>query len=122
LYPLALSIAGDQFRGQQLMAANAAVAMCYGFGSLAGPILGGASMTLAGPNSLMWLIALAALVCIPTMFVRGSAIRRVTKPKVLWVRKGRCSLAPAFHSVCGMIIHPLRKYGVHHRRSTDAVS
>lgn len=71
LYPLALSIAGDRFRGQQLVAANAAVVMCYGFGSLAGPILGGASMTLVCPNGLMWLIALAALVCVPTMFVHG---------------------------------------------------
>jgi MFS family permease len=71
LYPLALSIAGDRFRGQQLVAANAAVVMCYGFGSLAGPVIGGVSMTLAGSDGLMWLIALAALVCIPTMFVRG---------------------------------------------------
>jgi MFS family permease len=71
LYPVALSMAGDRFRGQQLVAANAAVVMCYGFGSLAGPIFGGAAMTLAGPHGLMWLVALAVLIFLPATFLRG---------------------------------------------------
>lgn len=71
LYPVALSIAGDRFRGPQLVAANAAVVMCYGFGSLVGPVFGGAAMTLAGPRGLMWLVALAVLIFLPATFLRG---------------------------------------------------
>jgi MFS family permease len=71
LYPVALSMAGDRFRGSQLVAANAAVVMCYGFGSLAGPVLGGAAMTLSGPHGLMWVIALAVLIFLPATFIRG---------------------------------------------------
>ena len=71
LYPVALSMAGDRFRGSQLVAANAAVVMCYGFGSLAGPVLGGAAMTLSGPHGLMWLVVLAVLIFLPATFIRG---------------------------------------------------
>ena len=67
----ALSVAGDRFRGPQLVAANAAVVMCYGFGSLAGPVLGGVAMTFVGPHGLMWLVALAVLVFLPATFLRG---------------------------------------------------
>ena len=71
LYPVALSMAGDRFRGPQLVAANAAVVICYGVGSLAGPELGGAAMTLSGPHGLMWLVALAVLIFLPATFIRG---------------------------------------------------
>lgn len=70
LYPLALAMAGDRFRGQQLVAANAAVVMGYGFGALAGPVFGGGAMALSGPNGLMWLVALATLIFLPATLIR----------------------------------------------------
>ena len=69
LYPVALSAAGDRFHGPQLVAANAAVVMCYGFGSLAGPVFGGSAMTISGPNGLMWLLVLASLIFLPISFL-----------------------------------------------------
>ena len=58
IYPVALSMAGDRFPGNQLVAANAAVISAYGFGSLAGPILGGAAMDLWNPQGLPALFVL----------------------------------------------------------------
>jgi MFS family permease len=70
LYPLALSMAGDRFRGRQLVAANAAVVMGYGFGALAGPVFGGAAMAVSGPHGLIWLVALAVVIFLPVTFIR----------------------------------------------------
>ena len=70
LYPLALAMAGDRFRGQQLVAANAAIVMGYGFGALAGPVLGGGAMALAEPHGLMWLVALAVFIFLPATLIR----------------------------------------------------
>jgi MFS family permease len=74
LYPVALSMAGDRFRGSQLLAANAAVVMCYGFGSLAGPALGGAAMSLVDPHGLMLCVALAVAVFLPATFLGARAV------------------------------------------------
>ncbi len=52
IYPVALSMAGDRFPGSELVAANAAVISAYGFGSLAGPVLGGAAMDAWDPQGL----------------------------------------------------------------------
>jgi MFS family permease len=59
LYPVALSMAGDRFRGPELVAANAAVVTSYGLGSLLGPALGGAAMDLWNPHGLLALFVLA---------------------------------------------------------------
>ncbi len=74
LYPVALSAVGDRFRGERLVAANAAVVMCYGFGSLAGPVLAGSMMSAFGANGLPWLIAAAAACFLITSFVAGRQI------------------------------------------------
>jgi MFS family permease len=58
IYPIALSMAGDRFRGPDLVAVNAAMIIAYGIGALAGPALGGAAMTIWNPQGLLWLIAL----------------------------------------------------------------
>jgi hypothetical protein len=52
-------MAGDRFRGGALVAANAAVVMSYGLGSLLGPALGGVAMDLWDPHGLLALFALA---------------------------------------------------------------
>ncbi|HUB47003.1 MAG TPA: MFS transporter [Acetobacteraceae bacterium] len=57
IYPVALSMAGDRFRGGELVAANAAIIMAYGLGALIGPGVGGAAMEAAGPRGLFWFFA-----------------------------------------------------------------
>jgi MFS family permease len=58
IYPVALSMAGDRFRGSEMMAFNAAMIIAYGLGSLIGPTLGGLAIDLAGPNGLPELFVL----------------------------------------------------------------
>ena len=57
IYPIALSMAGDRFRGVELVSVNAAMIMAYGLGGLVGPPLGGAAMDLDNPQGLLWLFA-----------------------------------------------------------------
>jgi MFS family permease len=58
IYPLALSMAGDRFRGTELVTVNAAMIIAYGLGALAGPVLGGMAMDLRNPQGLLWLFVL----------------------------------------------------------------
>ncbi len=53
IYPVALGMAGDRFRGGDLVATNAAMVTAYGMGSLAGPTLGGAAMDAWNPQGLL---------------------------------------------------------------------
>jgi MFS family permease len=55
IYPVALSMAGDRFRGGELISANAAIIIAYGLGGLVGPPLGGAAMDIDNPQGLLWL-------------------------------------------------------------------
>jgi MFS family permease len=55
IYAVALSMAGDQFRGGELVSVNAAMIIAYGMGALIGPALGGAAMERRDPQGLMWL-------------------------------------------------------------------
>lgn len=52
IYPIALSMAGDRFRDDELVAVNAALISAYGLGALAGPVLGGAAMDAWNPQGL----------------------------------------------------------------------
>jgi MFS family permease len=53
IYPVALSMAGDRFRGGELVTVNAAIIIAYGLGALVGPGLGGAAMDLWDPQGLL---------------------------------------------------------------------
>jgi MFS family permease len=66
IYPVALSMAGDRFRGADLVAANAAIIMAYGLGALIGPALGGAAMDIREPQGLLWLFVAAFAVLLAT--------------------------------------------------------
>ncbi len=55
IYPVALSMAGDRFRGAEMVTANAAMIVAYGIGSLVGPTLGGSAMDAWNPNGLLGL-------------------------------------------------------------------
>jgi MFS family permease len=50
LYPVALSVAGDRFRGTQMMTVTAVLLMGYGIGSSLGPTLGGIALDLWSPH------------------------------------------------------------------------
>jgi MFS family permease len=58
IYPVALGMAGDSFRGGDLITANAAIIMAYGVGSLVGPTLGGVAMDFWNPQGLLALFVL----------------------------------------------------------------
>lgn len=62
IYPVALGMAGDRFRGGDLVSANAAIVMSYGLGALAGPFLGGAALDAWTPNGLPVFLAAVFLV------------------------------------------------------------
>ena len=67
IYPVALSMAGDRFRGGNLVSVNAAMIVAYGLGGLAGPPVGGAAMDCRNPQGLLWLfVALFAALLIGT--------------------------------------------------------
>ena len=51
-------MAGDRFRGGELVSVNAAMIIAYGLGALAGPALGGMAMDLRNPQGLLWLFVL----------------------------------------------------------------
>lgn len=58
VYTLALIQLGDRFRGAQLLAGNAAFALLWGLGGLAGPPLAGAAMDGLGPDGLPLVLGL----------------------------------------------------------------
>jgi MFS family permease len=67
IYPVALSMAGDRFRGNELMTVNAAIIIAYGLGALMGPMLGGAAMDVWNPQGLLvYFILLFAGFCLAT--------------------------------------------------------
>ena len=55
---MALSMAGDRFRGGDLVSVNAAMIIAYGLGGLVGPPVGGAAMDVRNPQGLLWLFVL----------------------------------------------------------------
>lgn len=70
IYAISLSMVGDRFRGPDLVAANAALIVTYGFGSLVGPALGGVAMDLWNPHGMTAAIALVfALFLAASVFV-----------------------------------------------------
>jgi MFS family permease len=58
VYPVALSMTGDRFRGGDLISVNAAMIIAYGLGALVGPPLGGMAMDLRDPQGLMVLFVM----------------------------------------------------------------
>lgn len=57
LYPVALAIIGDRFRGADLLNANAGLVIAYGTGALIGPIVGGAAMDAWNPHGIAVMLA-----------------------------------------------------------------
>ncbi len=57
LYTVALTLLGARFSGADLVAANAAFALMWGLGGIAGPAAGGAAMDALGPHGLPLTVA-----------------------------------------------------------------
>jgi MFS family permease len=52
IYTVALALVGERYKGSDLVTANAAFGVIWGFGSLTGPTLGGVAMDTLGPHGL----------------------------------------------------------------------
>ena len=77
IYPVALAMAGERFRGSELVAVNAALIVAYGLGALAGPTLCGAAMDLWNPHGLLAALAvLFALFLAATLFPRRAGANK----------------------------------------------
>ncbi|HEX9488964.1 MAG TPA: MFS transporter [Stellaceae bacterium] len=70
IYPVALAMAGERYRGAELVSVNAAIVMGYGLGALVGPVLGGAAMDACSLQGLPALLALLFAVLAATTFAR----------------------------------------------------
>jgi MFS family permease len=71
LYPVALALIGDRFRGADLLNANAGLVVAYGVGAFAGPILGGAAMDAWNPHGIAALLVAMFAVLLLTTWWRG---------------------------------------------------
>lgn len=69
IYPIVLGMAGDRFRGAELVAINAAIIISYGLGALIGPVLGGIAMDLWNPHGLPAMLALLFAGFVVTTFL-----------------------------------------------------
>jgi MFS family permease len=70
IYPIALTLAGERFRGAALVNVNAAIVIGYGLGALTGPVLGGAALDAWNPQGLPALLALLFLLLAATTLAR----------------------------------------------------
>ncbi|MDD1014425.1 MFS transporter [Pseudomonas rubra] len=75
VYTLALVLIGQQFKGQDLVTANASVGLLWGVGSLLGPLISGAAMEVAPHGLPMALTAMAALFVVFARSARRRAFR-----------------------------------------------
>jgi MFS family permease len=71
IYPVALAMAGERFRGAEAISANAAIIIAYGVGALLGPAVLGAVMDLWNPHGL-----LAGLAALFALFLAATAGQR----------------------------------------------
>jgi predicted MFS family arabinose efflux permease len=79
-------MAGDRFRGGDLVSVNAAIIVAYGLGGLAGPPVGGAAMDIRNPQGLLWLFVvlfagLLAASLLPGFIAGGFVSRNEKRPR-----------------------------------------
>lgn len=73
IYPVVLGMAGDRFRGNELVSVNAGIIMAYGLGALLGPPLGGAAMDIWNPRGLLGFFVLVFAAFLPATLLAGRA-------------------------------------------------
>lgn len=69
IYSVALTIVGERFRGEELIVANASLAMVWGLGGMAGPGLAGMAMDIWDPHGMVVVIAAACAVTLAGMYL-----------------------------------------------------
>ncbi len=72
IYTMAIVELGERFSGSMLLAGNAAFALFWGIGGMAGPPAAGVAMDLFGPHGLPGILALAVLVLSVVAVARAS--------------------------------------------------
>ena len=76
LYTIALTLLGERFSGNNLVAANAAFAIMWGVGGIAGPAAAGLAMDAAGPQGLPLTIVVTCILFLILLLVRHPDILR----------------------------------------------
>jgi len=76
IYTVALADLGDRFSGQQLITGSSAFAIMWGIGALLGSVMGGWSMTLAGPHGLPVFFALTYAILVAGLIARSIVTSR----------------------------------------------
>lgn len=76
LYTIALTLLGSRFSGTNLVAANAAFALMWGVGGIAGPSAAGIAMDTIGPIGLPLTVVMTCVVFLIVLAVRHPAIVR----------------------------------------------
>ena len=77
LYTIALTLLGGRFSGTNLVAANAAFALMWGAGGIAGPAVGGVAMDAVGPHGLpLTVVAACALFLVLLLLRHPEALAR----------------------------------------------
>ena len=74
VYTLAMVLLGESFQGRELATGNAAFGIMWGFGSLSGPLVGGAAVSIVGGHGLPLVIAAATAIFL--LFARGRRLVR----------------------------------------------
>ena len=70
LYTIALTLLGGRFSGTNLVAANAAFALMWGAGGIAGPAVGGVAMDAVGPHGLPLTVVAACVLFLVLLLLR----------------------------------------------------
>ena len=73
-FTVGLTLVGERFRGVELVTANAAYALLFGLGGLAGPFLAGAAMDRFGPPGFP-----ASLLAVAALYTTFAAWRQATR-------------------------------------------
>ena len=77
VYIVAMTVMGDRFRGQDLMAASAAFAAMWGVGGIAGPPLAGLALDRFGPEGIAYVLTgIYAVLIVALLISRGELVRR----------------------------------------------
>jgi MFS family permease len=79
LYIVALALIGDTYKGNDLVAASALVAICWGAGGMVGPPLVGSLIDGLGMAILPWVMGICYVVALLAMLANGG---RITSSKL----------------------------------------
>ena len=88
VYTIGLCMLAERFDAATLSGANAAFVMLYSLGSMSGPVLGGAAMTLWDPHGMLVFGAGASLLFLLIVLARAWFRARVTRTRAIRTRSG----------------------------------